>query len=279
MWTRDAAVTEFPLTWQEALELVAEMNETGLAGYRDWHLPNRRELFSLISHSRINPAVAGNRVFENIFHGYYWTSTSCARLPTQAWYVHLGGAKVYRGMKYASYMVWPVRVEKSPASVFQTGQLQCFDSEGRIISCENTGQDGQLRIGKPWPKPRFIDNGGSALDRLTGLTWLNPTQRRNVYLSWYEAQAAVEAINREKISGFNDWRIPGIRELESLVDLSAHTPALAADHPFKEIGTFYWSATTSEYETSYAWALYLQDGAIGVGYKANAEFCLWPVRG
>jgi hypothetical protein len=30
---------------------------------------------------------------------------SCARLPNQAWYIHLGGARVFKGMKHGSYMV------------------------------------------------------------------------------------------------------------------------------------------------------------------------------
>jgi hypothetical protein len=79
--------------------------------------------------------------------------------------------------------------------------------------------------------------------------------------------------------GFNDWRIPHIRELESLIDLEMHSPALPADHPFINIQDFYWSGTTSIYEPRYAWALYIQDGALGVGFKANPEFFLWPVRG
>jgi len=62
--------------------------------------------------------------FTNIFTGYYWTSSSCARLPNQAWYIHLGGARVFKGMKYGSYMVWPVRIAENHnnSQVFQTGQ-------------------------------------------------------------------------------------------------------------------------------------------------------------
>lgn len=279
MWTQDAAISELPMTWEETLAFLSEMNAAEFAGYQDWHLPNRRELFSLIDHARINPAVAGSDIFENIFHGYYWTSTSCARLPAQAWYVHLGGAKVYRGMKYVSYMVWPVRVAHDPAAVFQTGQRACYDAAGQSISCENTRQDGAFRIGRPWPEPRFKAGGSTVYDHLTGLTWSRMADWKESLLTWPDAFAQLEAMNRQHVHGYNDWRMPDIRELESLVDLGRHSPALPCEHPFVDVRNFYWSSTTSAYETNYAWTLYLQDGAVGVGYKAKAEFYLWPVRG
>ncbi|MFP4194122.1 MAG: DUF1566 domain-containing protein [Desulfobacterales bacterium] len=279
MWSRDASATGLPMTWQEALDHIYEMNQSGFAGYRDWHLPNRRELFSLISHCRINPAVAENHFFENIFNGYYWTSTSCARLPAQAWYIHLGGAKVYRGMKYASYMVWPVRVEKKPAAIFRTGQYRCFDESGLEISCENTGQDGRMLVGRQWPAPRFSSNSHTVYDHLSGLTWTRHPENADSPLNWHDALELVETMNRNKKYGYTDWRMPGIRELESLVDLGSHSPALPHDHPFDKTEMFYWSTTTSKYESRYAWTLYLEDGAVGVGFKANPGFYLWPVRG
>ncbi len=109
MWTRAAGLLEFPMTWEEALAEIKGFNESGLFGYQDWKLPNRRELFSLMSHDDINPSVDTGHPFTGIFHGYCWTATTCARLPNQAWYIHLGGARVFKGIKHRSYMVWPVR--------------------------------------------------------------------------------------------------------------------------------------------------------------------------
>jgi len=47
-WSVDANPAEFPLSWQEALDYVTGMNESGFLGYSDWRMPNRRELHSLI---------------------------------------------------------------------------------------------------------------------------------------------------------------------------------------------------------------------------------------
>ena len=49
-WTQDAGLTEFPQTWREALDFVEKMNNEATFGYRNWHLPSRRELFSLVIH-------------------------------------------------------------------------------------------------------------------------------------------------------------------------------------------------------------------------------------
>ncbi len=50
VWTMDANIAEFPVTWQEALNYIASMNHEKTFGYSDWRLPNRRELKSLMSY-------------------------------------------------------------------------------------------------------------------------------------------------------------------------------------------------------------------------------------
>jgi hypothetical protein len=281
MWSLDAALNEFPMTWAEAFDFVQSLNQDRYRNYGNWRLPNRRELLSLISHDRMNPALPARHPFKNVFHGYYWSASTSARLPQQAWYIHFGGAKVYRGMKHASYMVWPVRsVGGQPVNVFFTGQHKCFDEQGNAISCnKNPTQHAAVQAGIEWPTPRFDIDGDTVTDRLSGLTWTRNASYSNVFINWKDAGQMIQQMNSKMDFGFNDWRIPHIRELESLIDLEMHSPALPADQPFADIHDFYWSGTTSIYETRYAWALYMEDGAIGVGFKANPEFFLWPVRG
>jgi hypothetical protein len=85
-------------------------------------------------------------------------------------------------------------------------------------------------------------------------------------------------MNAQHMLGFEDWRLPMIRELESLTDMGRHSPALPEGHPFEHMKKWYWSSTTSAYEPAYAWGLYLVDGGVGVGYKSKAEFFVWAVR-
>jgi hypothetical protein len=281
MWSLDASLTEFPMTWAEAFEFVKKMNCDLYQNHGNWRLPNRRELLSLVSHDRMNPSLPEDHPFENVFHGYYWTASTSARLPQQAWYIHFGGAKVYRGMKHASYMVWPVRsVGRPMVNVFFTGQHKCFDDRGNEISCNrNPLQYSAVQAGIEWPKPRFSVNGDTVTDRLSRLTWTRNASCSRVFINWKDAGHMVEQMNIKKVFGFDDWRLPHILELESLIDLDMHSPALPEGHPFTNIQDYYWSGTTSIYETRYAWTLYLQDGALGVGFKADPEFFLWPVRG
>ena len=108
VWTRSANLPGFPLTWAEGWRYVEEMNRRSMFGRSDWTLPSRSGLFSLISHARVNPALPAEHPFVDVFSGYYWTGEGVARYPSQSWYIHLGGGRVFKGMKHGSYMVWPV---------------------------------------------------------------------------------------------------------------------------------------------------------------------------
>jgi hypothetical protein len=279
VWSRDAHPGEFPMSWPEAMDFIADMNAERFRGESDWRLPNRRELFSLVSHVQINPSLPEGHPFENVFPGYCWTGTTVARLPEQAWYVHLGGARLFKGMKHGSYMVWPVRSGGGGEIMLpQTGQRRCFDLKGGA-DCAGIGQDGDIRAGWPWPEPRMDVDGDTVTDRLTGRVWTRNADLAGGPVDWPEALARVAALNRENGHGFSDWRLPSIRELESLADMDAHSPAVAEAGKFQNIRDFYWSATTSVYDPTYAWTFYSRDGIIGVGYKAKAEFGVWAVRG
>ncbi|HEB80599.1 MAG TPA: DUF1566 domain-containing protein, partial [Chromatiales bacterium] len=154
---------------------------------------------------------------------------------------------------------------------------RCFDETGRVIACTGSGQDGESRLGSAWPVPRFEVHGETVLDRLSGLCWLRRADPTGAPVPWPEALAAAARTAVPPPAG--PWRLPNIIELESLVDCERHTPALPKDHPFIAIQEGYWSSTTSLYEPDWAWALYLEKGAVGVGQKAGAHFHVWPVSG
>jgi hypothetical protein len=280
MWTKNGNLPEFPLMWEEALAYVKQMNGKGKCGYKDWRLPNRKELFSLVSHVNVNPSLLSNHPFVNVFSGYYWTSTTCIRLSRQAWYIHFGGGRVFKGMKHGSYMVWPVRSgSRGLIELPRSGQHLCFNESGEAVPCENTGQDGALEAGTKWPEQRFIYNRDTVIDNLTGLVWTRNPNCSKKTVNWLSALETVKTMNDEKAYGYQDWRLPNIRELESLTDMGQHTPALPVPHPFQEVQAWYWSSTTSTYDFRYAWVLYTVDGAVGVGYKPNSSFFVWAVRG
>jgi hypothetical protein len=276
VWSADANLSEFPLTWQEALDFVAGLNQGSHLGRADWRLPNRRELRSLICHQSRLPALPPDHPFAKVFQGWYWTSTSAAINPAYAWYVHLEGGRMFYGRKEEAHLLWPVRGPGSgvlPA----TGQRLCFDAGGHEIPCPGSGQDGELRLGAPWPSPRLVEESSQVRDRLTGLLWWKEADLCAGPVNWREALEAVALLNRRPARGRFHWRLPNINELESLVDCSGHSPALPASHPFQAPGEAYWSSTTSFFAPDWAWALYLHKGACGVGQKKDPHFLVWPV--
>jgi len=276
VWSRNANLAEFPLTWHEALDHVAQMNHCQALGYSDWRVPNRRELRSLISHQTKRPALSDDHPFTNLFQGWYWSSTTATISPTHAWYVNMEGGRMFYGGKDQSFLVWPVRGQGNgvlPA----TGQTRCYNEAGDVIPCAGTGQDGEFTYGHRWPSPRFEVLRDTVIDRLTNLYWQREADLVGA-VTWDQAQAAIARLN-ESPSVLNKWRLPNINELESLVDCGSHDPALPAVHPFVAVNDVYWSSTTSLYEPDWAWALYLNKGAIGVGQKTQACFHVWAVRG
>jgi len=274
IWLADANAAEFPLDWEEALAFVRGLNRAGRAGARDWRLPNRRELRSLVSHQTRRPALPEDHPFRNVFPGWYWSATTYAGSPAHAWYVHMDGARMFYGGKDQSFFVWPVRGQGN-GLLPRTGQARCYDGHGDQVPCAGSGQDGELRSGRPWPRPRFVAGDGAVLDRLTGLAWHPDTDLAGGPTDWAGALAAVAALNG---GSAGPWRLPNIVELETLVHCDCHRPALPPEAPLPNPREAYWSATTSAFEPDWAWVLYLDPGAVGVGQKGGAYFHAWAVR-
>ena len=157
-----------------------------------------------------------------------------------------------------------------------TGQTRCYDAKGEIVACAGSGQDGEFRLEIQWPEPRFEKSVNGFVDRLTNLCWQASADLTGSPSTWEEALNAVRDLNRRSGEG-DSWRLPNINELESLVDCSAHDPALPDAYPFRDVREGYWSSTTSMFEPDWAWALYLNKGAVGVGQKKGAHFHVWAV--
>jgi len=276
-WSRSANVLGFPQTWPEALLAVANLNQTGFLGHGDWRLPNWRELRSLISHGQSRPALPKGHPFTEVFLGWYWTSTTKAEMPAYAWNVHLEGGRMFYSRKDEFRLLWPVR--GSSHTLPQTGQSTCFDAAGSPLPCLGTGQDGDLRCGLAWPSPRFARTPTGVLDLLTGLCWMPPAERPAQTCTWQEA---LTLLGPSSTASNPVWRLPSITELESLVDAAqanpALPPAIAEELGEMASGDGFWSSTSSGYDPAWAYVLYVQKGAVGVGFKPGREFRVWPVR-
>lgn len=277
VWLQELSLNPWPRFWGEALEFIAELNARLHLGFGDWRLPNRRELMSLMDYTQAKPALPAGHPFLGLELAWYWSSTSFAGDPAYAWYVHTEGGRLFYGDKGRSYLLWPVR--GSSEVLAATGQVRCYGANGAALPCAGSGQDGALRLGRPWPQPRFQAQGQTVSDRLSGLVWARAADLGPGPVSWFEASEVIGRLNELRLGGLSNWRLPNIEDLELLVDASAHHPALPAGHPFVGVAGQYWSATTSGFDPEWAMALYLDKGGVGVGMKKDAHYCVWAVSG
>ncbi|TMP37751.1 DUF1566 domain-containing protein [Pseudoalteromonas rubra] len=78
------------LSWQQALQTA---NAQEFAGYSDWHLPNVKELASIVEHRCVKPAI-NEEVFLATLEKNYWSSTTVEGTPGNAWLFSFGDGKV-----------------------------------------------------------------------------------------------------------------------------------------------------------------------------------------
>ena len=154
-----------------------------------------------------------------------------------------------------------------------------------------TRDDGDLEKGVAWPTPRFTDNkNGTVTDKLTGLIW---TKNANAF-GWQTWNNALSAANNLKSGdpGLTDgtvagnWRLPNVRELQSLVDYGRSYPAFPApaDFPFTGLQSdSYWSSTSRGMNdpqmTNIAWHVYFGDGSVNSNTGKGNLYYVWCVRG
>jgi hypothetical protein len=173
-------------------------------------------------------------------------------------------------------------------SVPRTGQTICYNATGGVISCAETGQDGDTLKGVTWPRPRFTSNSDNTVtDNLTGLMWAKNANSAGSPKTWTEA---LTYCNDLTIDTYTDWRLPNRFELESLLDLAYSNPALSNDagtgqwnglagSSFTGVQLdYYWSSTTGADLTSRALRVGLYPGDVGRGDKGSTN-SVWPVRG
>lgn len=71
------------LRWSEAIDYCGTLS---LGGFDDWRLPNIKELQSISVMTTYNAAI-DQGIFPNTFNGGFWSSTTYAQLPQDAWIV------------------------------------------------------------------------------------------------------------------------------------------------------------------------------------------------
>jgi arylsulfatase A-like enzyme len=177
-------------TWETA---VANAATVSTGGYTDWRLPTPSELFSIFNHNNANPALH-TTFFPNNPAGaadYWWTSDIFSNSTTNVWCSNAGGGL---GPKPKSETL-----SYTPPGAFRY--------HARYV-----------RGKKPTNGHNYQNNGdGTVTDLDTGLMW---TQTPGPAVTWDAAVSYAEGLTA---GGFSDWRLPNVKELQTLTDYTLAT--------------------------------------------------------
>jgi hypothetical protein len=228
LWQR--AHNQQRLSYTDAIEACSRLD---LGGNRAWRLPSITELFS-ISHWRNQGAqrfYIDRRFFDleepgpEILADDPFRSTHETSMMGQTW----------SSTKYAG------EIELGPSTPhrfffnFLDGRIKAAPEKGRsrlFYRCVS---------GEPWGDNLFQDNrNGTVTDTAMKLMWQQADDGRP--RDWSQSLAYCEGLT---LAGYTDWRLPNIKELQTLVDYRYSDPAIDPDF-FKQQDKrgWFWSSTT-----------------------------------
>ncbi|MBC8131575.1 MAG: DUF1566 domain-containing protein [Deltaproteobacteria bacterium] len=203
-----------------------------LAGADDWRLPSFIELVSLVDFSRRDPAI-DTTAFPRPVGGTVWTSTPVLGSPSEAWYVSFNNGFTYQGHE----------------------NLLPID-----VRCVRGGAVDPVGARYAFPTPQTVS------DKQTGLLWQRTADGQT--RTWDAAVAVCRALD---LSG-PGWRLPSMKELQTLLDLSRQLPALdPVAFPIAPTEQ-YWTSSTLKGSATDAWFISFRLGAASTIGRDNPSF-------
>lgn len=204
-----------------------------LAGYGDWRLPTIKELFS-IADFRGNIRTRTPYINTHYFDFEY---------PNTAEGWRIIDAQYRSSNRY----VGTTMLGDSSAFGFNfaDGRIKSYPVAGRRAGRQYV----RCVRGPAYGQNDFVDNGnGTITDRATGLMWMKADSGKT--MDWKEALEYAENL---EYMGYDDWRLPNVKELQSIVDYTRAPDALdaayrsaAIDPVFglTETESWFWTSTT-----------------------------------
>lgn len=180
-----------PVMETDAALLCSQAKDEGL---RDWRLPTRAELHSLVDYNR--------QGVMSVAPGFEWNPGT---------YCHWSASKAADG-----WGSWVVNLDG--------GKSMTYGSQYTCVTRCVRGQPGFAQLRADAERYAALPGGDVILDRQTGLQWRRqpPAQTRRYADAWIYCQGLrLQQAN-------SSWRLPNIRELLELVDLRRSDPTL---HP------------------------------------------------
>ena len=119
----------------------------------------------------------------------------------------------------------------------------------------------------------LVDNGdGTVTDTATGLMW---QQDESDAMTW---EAALTYCEDLELAGHDDWRLPNVNELQTVIDYNAYEPAIDTSFFPGAMPQYYWSSTTYEENDdtdNNAWNVFFSNGDLyttDMSGKSNSAY-------
>ena len=231
---------------------IAGVNASNLCGFNDWRLPTRDELLGLVDYSS---TVAPRAQLGNTGLDKHWTSTSAPGYSQSSYYVDFtwGDSAIYDHS-------YPQRARLVHGTA-QTGARSIVSTVAYgSDAANNTVSD--TRSGLQWRRCE------------EGRTWNGSICTGTV--SYFSTHESALAYAQSKPG----WRLPNIKELASLTDLSARPAALDPTVFSADQSNYHWASTPEMLATNpgYAWAVLFNGGYVTRGTRSGSPFAIRLVR-
>ena len=119
------------------------------------------------------------------------------------------------------------------------------------------GQVAQKNISRDSAKEVVIDSS-------TALMWEDDIKVKTLKKDWYDARLYCKNLS---FAGFNDWHLPTIIQLRSIVDKSRYNPALKEGF-INIVPSTYWSSSQAKNHAKSAISIYFKSG---ISYEYNMD--------
>lgn len=135
------------------------------------------------------------------------------------------------------------------------------------------------------PTDRFtVNNNGTVSDTATGLMWKRCAEGQSgsscagapSSFSWQDA-LLLQSGNQESFAGFNDWRLPNVKELLSLVEVRCFDPAINLAVFQNASSSIFWSNSPVNKDID-VYVVDLSSGRITDERKSSGLSSAWLVR-